>query len=153
MWYVYRMSNLDFLLCIYMHIHIELCWRIYGDKKKIETYTYRPNRPLKLWFSDSGNLKACKSVKTSILKVWPEKQFFFYDVYIRKLKNINLQQNYNIKTQKSLYIIILLILCLEMRLQVNLCSQKRNMLKNTLLWMWFFFFQITSCDMECSINM
>ena len=34
-----------------------------------DTYTHR-DQLLKIWFSDSGDLKVCKSIKISIVKFW-----------------------------------------------------------------------------------
>ena len=45
------------------------------------------DQSLKMWFSDSRDLKICKTIKISISKIWPKKQFFLYLLWLRESRN------------------------------------------------------------------
>ena len=53
------------------------------------TQTYRHiDQTLKLWFLDSGVLITCKSIKISILKIWPQNNTFSGITWARESKNV-----------------------------------------------------------------
>ena len=59
----------------------------YADNKH-KTHIHS-DQMLKRWFSDSGNLETCKSIKISISKIWPKSNIFSTITWLRESKKYN----------------------------------------------------------------
>ena len=60
-----------------------LLWEYMWDTTLIID-THHTDQPLKVWFSYSGDIETCQSIKISISEIWPKKQYLFYYTFVRE---------------------------------------------------------------------
>ena len=74
-------------------------WVVLITDIHIYRHTHRhTDQTLKMWFSASGDLKTCKSIKISTSKIWPKKKYFLY-LKVRESKKST--YHYCLKNEKK----------------------------------------------------